>query len=229
MIFPKLGMVIAAGGAGVRFGSRRNKLLVEYRGEPILLHSLRTFSPVIEPRALVVAAPAALLDVMRELVDQALPGNGVVWCVGGATRIASTVQGIKALPDHLEWVAVHDAARPLASVELLAKLHEQARMTGGAIPGVTPVDTIKALNEDGSVSANLVRKNLAAVATPQLFDFQKYMAALSALPSAVREGKIEDPALTDDAAVFMRGGFQVKVVFSSEPNPKITVPDDLGR
>lgn len=229
MIIEKLGMIIAAGGSGSRFSKNINKLLVEYKNKPLIVHTLANFLPVIAPGALVVAAPENLLEVMRKTVNDFFPDNHIVWTVGGASRIASTVNAFELLPPDLEFVAIHDAARPLASAELLRDLHSQAKIYGGALPGSALVDTVKKVDENGMIKESLIRRELAAVYTPQVFDYQKYKFALNTLDPAVRNGSSEDPLLTDDAALFTRSGFAVKVLFSSEPNPKITVATDLEK
>ena len=227
LFFQDLAMVIAAGGAGRRFGAGRNKLLAEFRGRPVLLHTLAHFLPVLAPGRIAVAAPESLLDTMRELCEREFPGSGIVWCAGGSTRVASVCCGMAALGDLPAYLAIHDAARPLADAELLHKLLAAARVAGGAVPGQTPVDTIKMVDEAGLVTANLIRKNLAAVGTPQVFHAESYLRAVRQLPENVRSGLYEPSELTDDAAIFLRAGGKVQVVWHDAPNPKITRVADL--
>ena len=223
----KLGMVIAAGGSGSRFSKTVNKLLVDYKNKPLLVHSLTTFLPEVYRDNLAVAAPAELLEEMRFIADKYLPGNKIRWTVGGATRLTSVAKAAALLDDDLELIAIHDAARPLADAVLLDDLCRAAQEVGGAIPGVKPVDTVKEINEDGIIVKNLIRKQLALVATPQVFNYKKYMQSLKMLPKAVLDGSLEDPMLTDDAAIFMLAGYQVKVVFSNQNNFKVTLPEDI--
>jgi len=229
MFFKDLGLVIAAGGSGSRFSSSQNKLLVDYRGKPLFIHALATFLPLVAPGNLVIAVPCSLQAEMQAVADKYLPGNQIKWTVGGASRLASVVKGINLLPEDLELVAIHDAARPLATAELLDSLCSAARSVGGAIPGIAPVDTVKAIDSNGFITQNLVRKNLAMVATPQVFQLAKYKAALSLLPEELLSGNAESPLLTDDAAVFMQANHPVKVVFSAQSNPKITNPEDINK
>ena len=174
-----------------------------------------------------VAASAVELENMQAIVNKHLPGNTINWVVGGATRLASVANAVAALPEVLEFVAIHDAARPLASVNLLEKLCNAAKIYGGAIPGNTPVDTIKAVDKDGVITQNLIRSQLAAVATPQLFKYKEYLKALSLLDADLLNGSVESSLITDDAALFSQAGGKVKVVFSDEPNFKVTRPDDI--
>lgn len=226
MIFKDLAMIIAAGGSGSRFSKTQNKLLAEYRGKKLLLYSLETFLPVLPEKALIAAAPADLLDEMRTVVDNALPGNNIQWTVGGATRVASVANALKLVPPECRMVAIHDAARPLATVELLQELYQAAAEFGGAIPGTAPVDTVKEIDHNGLICKNLIRSNLAMVATPQVFRLDEYRKSLEALPGEVISGQREEKLLTDDAAFFTGAGFKVKVIISEQPNPKITYAQD---
>lgn len=226
MIFKDLAMIIAAGGSGSRFSKTQNKLLTEYRGKKLILHALETFLPVLPAKALIAAAPADLLDEMRSIVDDALPGNQIQWTVGGATRVASVANALKLVPPECRMVAIHDAARPLATVELLQELYQAAEEFGGAIPGTAPVDTVKEIDHNGLICKNLIRSNLAMVATPQVFRRDEYLKSLQMLPDDVISGQREEKLLTDDAAFFTAAGFKVKVVMSSQPNPKITYAQD---
>lgn len=228
MLFEKVGMVIAAGGSGSRFSKTVNKLLVEYQGKPLMIHALETFLPVLEPGNMVIAASAFELENMQRIAEKYLPGNPIKWVVGGATRLASVVNAVAALPDDLELVAIHDAARPHATVELLQELCHAAGEFGGAIPGSTPVDTIKAVDENNFITENLIRSNLAAVATPQVFDYKQYCQALKQLPLELLTGQIESKLITDDAALFTQAGGKVKVVLSQLDNRKITYLNDIA-
>ena len=115
-------------------------------------------------------------------------------------------------------MAIHDAARPLASVELLSKLVDRARECGGAIPGVPVADSLKRLGPDGMISAPVDRDNLYAVATPQVFALDAYRRAILA-PEA--------ESCTDDAEVMRRAGYPVALVVDHACNLKVTTPSDL--
>ena len=223
----KFGMVIAAGGSGSRFSKTVNKLLVEYKNKPLLIHSLENFLPAVYNNNLAVAAPEDLLCEMKSIVDKYLPDNNIRWITGGATRLASVARAAALLDDDLDFIGIHDAARPLADIELLEELISAAGEFGGAIPGSAPVDTVKEIDANGLVVKNLIRKQLANVATPQVFNYASYMEALHDLPADIQYGTAEDPMLTDDAALFTLAGYQVKVVFISKNNFKVTLPGDL--
>ena len=215
-----LGIVIVAAGASRRFGGGRSKLLSELGGIPLFLHSVGRFAPCAAPGALVVVLPADGGQEFRDAAARLLPEVDIRWAAGGAVRAISVRNGVAALPGGLRYVAIHDAARPLASAELLRKLVERARECGGAIPGAPVTDSLKRLDADGMISGPVDRDNLYAVATPQVFELDAYREAILA-PG------IED--CTDDAEVMRRAGHAVALVTDCSCNLKVTTPSDLER
>lgn len=211
-----LAVVIVAGGSARRFGC--NKLLLELDGLPIFLHSVKRFLPVAAPGCLVVVHPSNAEEPFRRLAERFLPGAPIVWAEGGAFRCASVQAGLAALPQREGMVAIHDAARPLASLSLLNTLLDEARKTGGAIPGKPVTDTLKRSNGSGMIAGTVDREGLWRVETPQVFDLARLRAAYAISP---------ETDFTDDAGVMEAAGFPCRLVHNPEENIKITYPRDL--
>jgi 2-C-methyl-D-erythritol 4-phosphate cytidylyltransferase len=141
---------------------------------------------------------------------------GVLVAVGGATRSASVRAGLACVPEAVDVVVVHDAARPLASRALFARVIAAVRAgADAAVPGVPVSDTIKRVR-DHHVVETVPRDNLVAVQTPQAF-------RRSALQAAHRD----DGVGTDDAALVEAAGGTVVVVEGDPRNLKLTLVDDL--
>ncbi len=192
--------IVVGGGSGSRFG--RPKQYESLGDERVIDRSRRIAGAVSQ--GVVVVVPAD--DADRE--------GGVA---GGDTRSASVRSGLAVVPPEAEFVVVHDAARPFASIGLFERVIDAvAAGADAAIPGVAVADTIKIVDDDGVVIATPDRANLVAVQTPPAF-------RRSALESAHRSG--EDA--TDDAALVERAGGRVVVVAGEASNRKITVPADL--
>jgi 2-C-methyl-D-erythritol 4-phosphate cytidylyltransferase len=134
---------------------------------------------------------------------------------GGARRQDSVRNGLDALGP-CDWVAVHDAARPFATRDLLLRTLDAAQPTGAAVAAVPVKDTIKRVR-DGAVLQTLPRAELWAVQTPQVFRADLLARAHHATDDA-----------TDDAALVERLGIQVRVAQGAYDNIKITTPDDLA-
>jgi 2-C-methyl-D-erythritol 4-phosphate cytidylyltransferase len=198
--------VVVGGGSGQRYG--RPKQYDEVAGRRIIDHSVAVARAVSD--GVVVVVPAA--DAERE---------GAV--AGGATRSESVRNGLAAVPADAAIVCVHDAARPLATPELYARvIAAVAAGADGAIPGVPVTDTIKLVDElvdgGGTVVGTPDRARLVAVQTPQAFRAEMLRAA----HAAGGEG-------TDDAALVEAEGGRVVVVPGEVENLKVTTPSDLDR
>lgn len=216
-MIPDLAVVIVAGGSARRFGS--DKLMVNFGGLPLFLHSVKEFLPVAAPGSLVVVHPAGRKEEFAWQAELFLPGSGIVWAAGGACRSASVRSGLAQIPLENGIVAVHDAARPLASASLLEKLVAAARRCGGAIPGKPVTDTLKRCDESGRIAETVSRAGLWRVETPQVFDLAKLRAAYAQNP---------DADFTDDAAVYAAAGFPCSVIHNRADNLKITYPADVA-
>lgn len=167
------------------------------------------------------ASDGVVLVVPADMVGGEGATNGVVpdaVVAGGATRSESVRRGLAAVPAEATIICVHDAARPFATFEdyrlVVDAVHAGA---DGAVPGLTPADTIKLVEEDGVVVSTLPRSALRAVATPQAFR----AAALRAAHTGSGEG-------TDDASLVEANGGRVVVVDGSALNRKITTTEDMA-
>ncbi len=218
-MYSDLGIVIAAGGSARRFGGG-NKLLLELAGVPLFLHSVRRFLPLVKPGFLVVVVPAADRARFLAAADRFGAAARIRWVEGGATRSASVEAGLAALPPEAAFVAIHDAARPLADAELLDRLLPRAREVGGAVPGKPVTDTLKRTAPDGVVIATVDRDCLWRVETPQVFELEKLRRAY--LLAAGRE-------FSDDAGVMEAAGFATAVVENPSDNTKLTFRRDVAR
>lgn len=213
-------IVLLAAGSGRRVGADRNKVLLPLGGVPVLAHSLRTALQVAEVRRIIVVIrPEDRDDVTAALVPHL--GGTDIWLVdGGAERHDSESRAIDALRPDIESgevtvVAIHDAARPLASNTLFGAVIAEANVSGAAVP-VLQVGQLS--YADGSLAA----PRLAAVQTPQAFRADTLAAAFSA---AAVDGFVG----TDTAACLERYTDQtVSAVAGEATNLKVTFPEDLA-
>ena len=140
---------------------------------------------------------------------------------GGETRQESVRRGLAALPAAAEGVLIHDGARCLVSAELLERCVAAVR-AGEAVIAASPVtDTIKVVDDQGTITATSDRSQLLAAQTPQGFPVDR-------LCQAHRRAEAEGWSVTDDAALFERLGWPVRVLASSPGNIKLTTPFDLA-
>ncbi|MGC5289144.1 2-C-methyl-D-erythritol 4-phosphate cytidylyltransferase [Micromonospora sp. DT231] len=209
-------VLVPAAGAGVRLGPGRPKALRLLAGEPLLVHAVRRLAAAPSVHTIVVAAPVADVQAVRELLAPVAP---VIVVPGGAERQASVAAALAAVPAGPTIVLVHDAARALTPPELVESVAAAVRDGRDAVIPVLPVvDTIKEVGAGEVVLGTVDRSALRAVQTPQGFR----RAVLSAAHAAAG-----DP-LTDDAGLVEKQGVTVSCVPGSEYALKITRPFDLA-
>ena len=213
--------VVVAAGQGVRAGGDLPKQFRRVAGETLLRRALSRFVEV--PRVNFVQPVIRSEDA--ELVRVETAGLNILSPVfGGATRQASVRAGLEALLSRKpDIVLVHDAARPFASADLIARAIVAAENTGAAIPGLPVTDTIKRVDDSGTVQTTVDRSLLRLVQTPQAFAFP---ALLAAHRQAAEQGRQD---FTDDAALAEWAGMKVSVFPGESGNIKFTTTEDFVR
>ncbi|MEU5563778.1 2-C-methyl-D-erythritol 4-phosphate cytidylyltransferase [Micromonospora musae] len=209
-------VLVPAAGAGVRLGPGRPKALRLLAGEPLLVHAVRRLAEARSVHTIVVAAPVAEVDAVRELLAPVAPVSVVP---GGAERQESVAAALAAVPAGPEIILVHDAARALTPPSLVEAVAAAVRAGRPAVIPVLPVvDTIKEVDAGEVVLGTVDRSALRAVQTPQGF----LRSVLTAAHAAAGD------SLTDDAGLVEKQGVPVSCVSGSEYALKITRPFDLA-
>ena len=215
---PVTAAIVPAAGRGERLGPGTPKALRLLGGAPLLVHAVRSLSRARLVDLVVVAAPPDQVDQVRSLLSDHHTGAALEVVAGGPTRQESVRRALAGLPDSVQTVLVHDAARPLAPVELVDAVAAAVRDGAVAVVPVLPVaDTVKRIDGD-TVVETLDRATLRAIQTPQGFSRATLEAAH--LDAAGEEA-------TDDAALVERLGRPVVVVPGAEEAFKVTRPLDL--
>ena len=230
----KMDFVILAAGNGKRFlsadpSTRHAKQFELLAGKMVLLHSLDTISQWPSCGQIVIVLPqdGVEVDILNSLKTAASAAPvSVSFTPGGASRSASTLNGLKALsaliPNKL--VAIHDAARPSVPHQVLNEL--LSACTGGAdgaIPSLPMTDTVKHVDKTNKVLNTVDRSALRRAQTPQAFSFDKLFRLHQT--NADKAGK---QPVTDDASLAEAAGLTVVCVDGSSQLEKITYAEDLN-
>ncbi|GGB98424.1 bifunctional enzyme IspD/IspF [Novosphingobium endophyticum] len=221
----RIAAVVVAAGKGLRAGQGVPKQFAAWRGKPVVRHSAE---------ALAAAGIGPILVVIprdcEELAQTALDGvPGVRLIGGGETRQESVRLGLEALAaDAPDLVLIHDAARPLLSGAVIARIRDALKHSKGVIPVLSVVDSLTHVS-DNHVSDNTVgpimgapadRAQLRRVQTPQAFHYAEILAAHRAW---------EGPALAgDDAKVAQAWGMEIALVEGDEALHKLTFASDFN-
>ena len=207
-----VGLVVPAAGSGARLGPGAPKALRVLAGEPLLVHAVRRVREAPSVGPVVVVAPDESVVEVRAL----LRAFDVTVVAGGAERQDSVRLGLAALPDDVDLVLVHDAARafvPVAVIEaVVAALREGA---AAVVPVLAVGDTVKRVVE-GVVAETVDRSALRAVQTPQGF-----------VRAVLEKAHAVDVAVTDDASLVEALGIAVVTVPGAPEAFKVTTPFDL--
>jgi len=209
--------ILVAAGAGERLGADRPKAFARLGDRPLLAESLARLDACEWIDRIVVAAPPGW-EEPAILVAEELVASKVVACVtGGATRAESVRAALAEVDDSAVAVLVHDAARPLVTSEIVARvLAPLAEGFAGAVPGISLPDTVKQIDQ-GVVRGTLDRNDLVAVQTPQAFDVEVLRRAYAG----------DLTGATDCASLVEAAGGRVRVVEGDIRLQKITTRADL--
>ncbi len=212
----RVGVVIVAAGSGSRMGEGLPKQFRIVGQLPMLAHSINRFAECCEGAEIVVVLAEDRVEYWSNLVSRFEVAEHKVVC-GGAERFHSVKSGVAALSEMVDVIAVHDAARPYASKELICRCVEGALSDGVAIPAVALKDSVRQV-VDG-VSTALDRSTLRAVQTPQCFDAAILRRAYNQSYS---------PLYTDDASVVEASGESIWLCEGDYANIKVTTEEDLS-
>jgi 2-C-methyl-D-erythritol 4-phosphate cytidylyltransferase len=222
MSAPVVHALIPAAGRGVRFGGSVLKQYLPIAGKPVLVHAIEAVNlyPEIAGITVVVAGDDRMFEGVLG------PGyRGVNTVIGGASRAASVLNGLRAIREsspEAAWVLVHDAVRPCLDRVCVTRLLDQGLGSpDGAILALPVRDTLKRAGEDHRLAATVPRNGLWVAQTPQLFPLD---ALVQALQSMLDAG--ESP--TDEAAAMERAGARPLLVMGSPANITITWPEDVA-
>lgn len=217
--------VVLAAGRGRRSGLEENKVFFRWEGRSVLSRCLDALAASGAYDGIVLVLSESDLPRYRQIV-QAEGENPLVKriAMGGDTRRESGYSGLMALPEGVEIVSVHDAARPFVTEEIVRATIADARIYGSGVISTPVVDTIKCLDPVTGLVTTPDRSRLRAVQTPQSFQYVLLMAAHE-------RARRENLEVTDDAMLYEHqyGSVHLSSAPGAEKNIKLTNPEDFRR
>jgi 2-C-methyl-D-erythritol 4-phosphate cytidylyltransferase len=206
--------IIVAAGDGKRFGGRVSKQFLNLNGRPVFLWSVEAFASIKSFKQIIVVVPSDMVESLSLKYK-----TGFVCAAGGNERFDSVKNGLALIGDGIDFIAVHDAARPLISKKDILSVFKKAAKTEAAVAAEKAKDTVKLVSADGGyILKTLDRTVLRNVQTPQIFKTELLKRAYS--------GKIS-AGTTDDSQVVENLKIKVSVVETKFPNFKITTKQDF--
>jgi 2-C-methyl-D-erythritol 4-phosphate cytidylyltransferase len=210
--------VIVAGGSSHRMGF--DKLLSLIGDKPVIARTIERFEKCDEVDAVILVVRPERRVEFQKLVETF--GFTKIYSLadGGPERHLSVWNGLQRLPKECEIVAVHDAARPFVTSELIGQCVRSARECGAVSLAAPIVETIKRADSGQNVTESVDRAGLWAMQTPQVF---RRDWLLEAYTRVVDSGR----AVTDEVSAMQEAGYPVRLLENAEWNIKITFPKDL--
>lgn len=191
------------------------KQFLELAGKPVLMHTIERFLKYNNAIQIVTVLPVEYLEYWEQQKKKYLFDIPHIIVKGGDTRFISVRNGLEYVDDDA-LVAVHDAVRPLVSIETIKRCFETAGEYGNAIPVISPADTIRIVNKENNEPVD--RLLVKQIQTPQVFLGRLLKKAY---------GQSYLPEFTDDATVLEKTGEKIRLVDGNRENIKITNPEDL--
>ncbi|GHT16320.1 2-C-methyl-D-erythritol 4-phosphate cytidylyltransferase [Endomicrobiia bacterium] len=205
--------IIAAAGSGKRFGSRVSKQFLNLSGKPVFLWSVEAFASIKSFKQIIVVVPSDMVEFLSLKYK-----TGFVCAAGGNERFDSVKNGLALVGDDIDFIAVHDASRPLISKKDILLILEKAAKTKVAVAVEKAKDTVKLVSADGYILKTLDRTILRNAQTPQIFKTELLKRAYSRKMSA---------GTTDDSQLVENLKIKVSAVETKFLNFKITTKQDF--
>ncbi len=211
-----LSAIIVAAGVSERMGF--DKLFALVSGKPVIAHTIAAFENTNCVDEIIWVGRADSLGELQKVVGKATKVKKIV--AGGAERSDSVQAGLEQIDPKSDFVAVHDAARPMITPEKITRVFEVARTSGGATLAEPINDTLKRADVDLAVKESVDRSGIFGMQTPQVFEKKLLEKAYD----LVAKKKI---SVTDEVSAVELLGHKIVLVPNHDFNFKITYPRDL--
>ncbi len=223
-------VIICAAGSSTRMGGSTKKEYLPLGNGTVLSEAVNKFLNSVKIEVLAITVPENGLEESEKAlfsdksIKSKLSETRLIFVEGGSTRQKSVFNALKKIsglqPDS-DLVLIHDGARPFVTEKIIKDTLDAAEKWGASVPGITPVDTQKTLNENGFIKEHLFRPQMTAVQTPQGFRLKELLKAHELAEKDKKE-------YTDDTEIWGKYSGTVKVVQGDSCNKKITYAGDYN-
>ena len=215
---PRCSAVIVAAGNSQRMGF--DKIMTELAGLPVLVRTLRAFQQSELVDEIIVVTRMDKIEETAELCrSYGIDKISRVVC-GGKTRMESALAGVSEVRRGAKLIAIHDGARPLVTQDVILRAIYAANDYMSAVPVIKSTDTLKTVNDKGTVIGSVDRTSVVRVQTPQVF-------SADIIKGALTKAVTEELTFTDDCSAIEMMGVKTHTVMGDENNIKLTGPRDI--
>ncbi len=207
-------VIIPAGGSGERMQGNELKQFALLQNKPVIIHTIEKFLTFSRNIEIIVAIAPIKQPYFSSILSRFSNSGNIILAPSGTTRFESVKNALSKASGN--YIAIHDAVRPLISLDLINRAFNSALSKGNAVPCLPPAQSIR-LNKKGQ-NKSLNRDEFCLVQTPQVFKAEQLISAYKADFQKV---------FTDDASVVEQLGFPIHLIPGERTNIKITYPEDL--
>jgi len=216
---PKFAVILPAAGKSTRLAMKnRKKVFLDLKGRAVWLRTAEHFTNRDDVVQTIIVISPEDMEFFKEKYAPNLAFMNIEIVAGGADRCDSVRNGLARVSSEADFVAVHDAARPLLCQEWIDRVFKSAEQSGAAIAGVRVTSTLKRVDSAGVIETTVSRDGLWEAQTPQVFRRELLNVAYS------KQGHLKP---TDEAQLIEHFGHPVTMVECSSINMKITTAEDL--
>ena len=216
----KVSAILLAAGKSKRF--EQDKTFYEIDGTPIAIKSLLNILSIKFIEKVFIVSSKDNFIKFKDFIRGKDYEEKIVIIEGSNTRSASFLKAVDHINDkniHIDYLIIHDAARPYATEKIYLKGLDLLEKYDAVIPGLTPTDTVKVINEDEFVTKTLDRSKLINVQTPQFFNKKVFFENIRNInPSEI---------YTDDSSLLDNTSINIKTIPGEINNIKITTKNDI--
>ena len=216
LLFSMLSTIIVAAGSSTRVGF--DKLMAKIGGRPVIQHAVAAFENAECVTEIIVVCGDT--ESMCNTIGSAHFTKVRAVVRGGKRRQDSVQAGLKELTENCQFVAVHDAARPLITAREIERVFSAAREHGAAVLAAPITDTLKFTDANQVVSGSIDRQNVFAMQTPQIFRRESLLDAYERVSR-------NSLTITDEVSAIEHADGRIVIVPAQDHNLKITYASDL--
>jgi 2-C-methyl-D-erythritol 4-phosphate cytidylyltransferase len=207
--------IIVAGGTGTRMGDKTPKQFIEINNKPVVIYSFEAFYHYDKSVKFILALHSDYFSLWEKIIRKYPHYKNIEIVKGGKTRFNSVQNAVRIIREEA-LVAVHDAVRPLVSIDTITRCYETARIKGCAVPCMEVSESLRELIPSGSKPVD--RNKIRIIQTPQVFRSDILINAYRQRYSA---------KYTDDSTAVENAGYKITLTKGNRYNIKITTKEDL--
>ena len=212
--------ILVGAGRGVRLGKPQSKAFVKIKNTPLILHTFKKFLNIPQIKEYIVVVANRDIKLAKKILFPLSKKIKIV--CGGDTRAESVRKGLSNISQNLQWVLIHDVARPFINRKDIIYILQKAQELKCCVFGKKITNALKSISQDNKkykiVKTTISKCNVYEVYTPQVFKKEIILEAFR---------KYFDKKASDDSQIVERAGYKVFIIEQHHFNLKITYPEDL--